>query len=123
MNFALLLPSALLALTALLLPLLIHLSRRSEQKPTDFAALRWISAQLRPRRKLVFQEIPLLLLRLLLLIALVVFLAKPVSMQSASPKHWVVVAPGLDISAFKDLPSKQKSEWHWLSTGFSGFRR
>lgn len=121
MNFALLLPSALLALTALLLPLLIHLSRRSEQKPTDFAALRWISAQLRPRRKLVFQEIPLLLLRLLLLIALAVFLAQPVSMQSASPKHWMVVAPGADISVAKELPSKKSSEWHWLAAGFPDF--
>lgn len=121
MNFALLLPTALLALTALLLPLLIHLSRRSEQKPTDFAALRWISAQLRPRRKLVFQEIPLLLLRLLLLIALAVFLAKPVSMQSAAPMHWVVVAPGVDISKAKQLPLKESSEWHWLTPGFPDF--
>ncbi|MGH8499280.1 MAG: BatA domain-containing protein, partial [Methylococcales bacterium] len=121
MNFALLLPSALLALTALVLPLLIHLSRRSEQKPTDFAALRWISAQLRPRRKLVFQEILLLLLRLLLLIALAFFLAKPVSMQSASPKHWVIVLPGANVDMAKDLPSRQTSEWHWLAPGFPDF--
>ena len=118
MNLALLLPSALLALSALLIPLLIHFSRRSEQKPTDFAALRWISAQLRPRRKLVFQEIFLLLLRLLLLIALAFFLATPVSMQSVSPKHWVVVVPGSDVGAAKDLPTGKKSEWHWLSPGF-----
>ena len=118
MNLALLLPSALLALTALLIPLLIHLSRRSEQKPTDFAALRWISAQLRPRRKLVFQEIFLLLLRLLLLIAIALFLAKPVSMQSVSPKHWVVVVPGSNVAAAKDLPFGKRVEWHWLSPGF-----
>ena len=118
MNFLLQLPNALLALTALILPLLIHLSRRSEQKPTDFAALRWLSAQLRPRRKWVFQEILLLLLRLLLLIALALFLAKPVSMQSASPKHWVVVVPGSDLGATKNLPAYKESEWHWLSPGF-----
>ena len=123
MNFSLLLPGALLALTALILPVLIHLSRRSEQKPTDFAALRWLSAQLRPRRKWVFQEILLLLLRLLLLIVLALFLAKPVSMQSASPKHWVVVVPGSDINAAKNLPAHKeaewkKSEWHWLSPDF-----
>ena len=123
MNLALLLPSALLALSALLIPLLIHLSRRSEQKPTDFAALRWISAQLRPRRKLVFQEIFLLLLRLLLLIALALFLAKPVSMQSVSPKHWVVVVPGSDVGAAKDLPSAKQSEWHWLSPGFPDYEK
>ncbi len=118
MNFALLAPGALAALAALLIPLLIHLSRRSEQRPTDFAALRWISAQLRPRRKLVFQEILLLLLRLLLLILLALFLAKPVSMQTAAPKHWVVVVPGIDISAVRNPTSDKKSEWHWLSPGF-----
>jgi len=117
-NFSLLLPGALLALSALLIPLLIHLSRRSEQKPTDFAALRWISAQLRPRRKLVFQEVLLLLLRLLLLIALAFFLANPVSMQAVSPEHWVVVVPGSDVGAAKDLPDAKQSEWHWLSPGF-----
>jgi len=120
-NFALLVPGALAALAALLIPLLIHLSRRSEQRPTDFAALRWISAQLRPRRKLVFQEIPLLLLRLLLLIALALFLAKPVSMQTASPTKWVVVVPGADMNAVKDSVSNKKSEWHWLAPGFPDF--
>lgn len=123
MNIALLLPAALLASSALLIPLVIHLSRRSEQKPTDFAALRWISAQLRPRRKLVFQEILLLLLRLLLLLALAFFLAKPVSMQSVSPKHWVVVAPGSDVSAAKDLPTNKNAEWHWLSPGFPEYEK
>ena len=118
MNLALLAPGALAALAALLIPLLIHLSRRSEQRPTDFAALRWISAQLRPRRKLVFQEILLLLLRLLLLIVLALFLAKPVSMQTAAPTHWTVIVPGADIPAAKDSTLDTKSEWHWLSPGF-----
>ncbi|MGH8104902.1 MAG: BatA domain-containing protein [Arenimonas sp.] len=122
MNLALLLPTALLALSSLLIPLLIHLGRRSEQKPTDFAALRWISAQLRPRRKLVFQEILLLLLRLLLVIVLVVFLAKPVAMQSSSHEQWGVVVPGADIDAAKNLFVKQENEWHWLSPGFPDFK-
>ena len=122
MNFSLLLPSGLLALTALILPLLIHLSRRSEQKPTDFAALRWISAQLRPRRKLVFQEILLLILRILLLVALAIFLAKPTSMHAVPPKHWVVLVPGADISGIKNLALKQTSEWHWLTPGFPDFK-
>ena len=121
MNLALLLPSALLALAALILPLLIHISRRSEQRPTDFAALRWLSAQLRPRRKLVFQEILLLLLRLLLLAAAALFLAKPVAIQPASAQHWVVVVPGADISVAKNFPSQKTSEWHWLTPGFPDF--
>lgn len=118
MNLALLLPGALFALFAMALPLLIHLSRRSEQRPTDFAALRWLSAQLRPRRKLVFQEIPLLLLRLLLLTALAFFLANPVTRQAATAKHWLVVVPGADLSAAKDLPADTSSEKHWLAPGF-----
>ena len=121
MNLALLLPSALFALAALILPLLIHLSRRSEQRPTDFAALRWLSAQLRPRRKWVFQEILLLLLRLLLLIALALLLANPVSMQSVSSQRWVVVVPGAEVSAANNLPLPKASEWHWLTPGFSDF--
>jgi len=63
-----------------------------------------------------------LLLRLLLLIALALFLAKPVSMQTASPTHWVVVVPGADIDAAKDLTANKKSEWHWLTPGFPDFQ-
>jgi hypothetical protein len=100
-SISLLLPSALAALAALLLPLIIHLSRRSEQRVTDFAALRWLSIKLRPRRKIIFQEKLLLLLRLLLLIALALFLAKPVSFHTPAAKHWVLVVPGVDIDAVK----------------------
>ena len=42
MNLVFLLPAAFAALAALFIPLLIHLARRSEQRPTDFAALRWL---------------------------------------------------------------------------------
>ena len=64
MSVALLAPAALAALAALLLPLLIHLARRSELHPVDFSALRWLRAQLRPRRRLRFEDWPLLLLML-----------------------------------------------------------
>ena len=40
MNPLLLLPAGLAALAALALPLLIHLARRQQQRPTVFAALR-----------------------------------------------------------------------------------
>ena len=73
-----LLPAAFTAFTALLLPILIHLSRRSQTQRTEFAALRWIGAKLRPRRRPVLQERLLLLLRLLLMAALVLCLAAPV---------------------------------------------
>jgi len=49
-NPGLLFPAGLLALAGLLVPLLIHLVRRSELVVHDFAALRWLSARARPRR-------------------------------------------------------------------------
>jgi hypothetical protein len=117
----LLLPAALAALAALLIPLIIHLSRRSEQRITDFAALRWLSIKLRPRRRIIFQEIVLLLLRLLLLMAIVLFLAKPVSFHAPAAAHWVVVATEVDSDAINTLAFEKSSQWHWLAPGFPDY--
>ena len=57
----LLAPLGLAALAALIVPLLIHLRRRTEEVPLDFAAMRWLEALPKPRRRLRFDE---LLLRL-----------------------------------------------------------
>ncbi len=118
MNLSFLLPSALAALAAIALPLLVHLSRRVEQKRTDFAALRWLRANLRPRRKLLLQERVLLALRILLLIALALYLAQPVLRRPMAPEHWVMVVPGAEFAAQKNLPDAKKSQWHWLAPGF-----
>ena len=77
MNLSLLLPAGLFALGALLLPLLIHLQRRRETPPPRlFAALAFIDQQARPKRRLRFRDLPLLLLRLLLLAVLALLLAR-----------------------------------------------
>ena len=104
MNLAFLLPAAFAALAALLLPLLIHLARRSEQRPTDFAALRWLRAKPKPRRRIRFDEWPLLVARLLLLAALVLLLARPVLFGSAGDAPWVAVVPGVDYFELKLSP-------------------
>ncbi len=78
MSFGLLLPAGLAALFALLLPLLLHLHRRTEQQPAMFAALRWLQGRQRPQRRIRFEEWPLLALRLLLLAALALLVAQPV---------------------------------------------
>ena len=78
MSLGLLLPAALAALGALLMPLLIHLARRSQLVPTPFAALRWLRQAARPQRRVRLEEWPLLLLRLLLLALLALWLARPV---------------------------------------------
>ena len=55
MSLAWLFPAGLAALASLLLPLLIHLARRDEQRLLDFAALRWLAARPRPRRRIRFE--------------------------------------------------------------------
>jgi hypothetical protein len=115
-NFALLLPLGLAALAAWLVPLLIHLRRRSEQQRTAFAALRWLPARARPRSRLRFEEWPLLLVRLLLLAALALLLASPVLYGGPQSKRWVVVAPGIDMSAVTKRDNA--TEYRWLAPGF-----
>lgn len=117
MSLGLLLPAALAALGALLLPLLVHLARRSEQRPTDFAALRWLRQKPRPRHRIRFDERWLLCLRLLLLALLAVWLAWPVLHGGASERPWMVVLPGVD-----PVPSRSEAEpgteLRWLAPGF-----
>jgi len=117
-NAALLLPAALAALAALLLPLLLHLARRSEQRPTPFAALRWLRQKPRPRHRLRFDEWPLLALRLLLLALLASWLARPVLYGSASDKPWVAVMPGIDAAQARAAMGSGEARMHWLVPGF-----
>ncbi|MDI9274588.1 BatA domain-containing protein [Stenotrophomonas sp. PFBMAA-4] len=113
----LLFPLGLAALAAWLLPLLIHLARRHPYTPLDFAALRWLRAQIRPRQRIRFDDWPLLLVRLLLLAALALLLARPALTGSAPPPGaWTVVAPGLDARALRG--SSEVGHWHWLAPGF-----
>ena len=118
MNLAFLLPAAFAALGALLVPLLLHLARRSEQRPTAFAALRWLRARPKPRHRIRFDEWPLLLLRLLLLAALAMLLARPVLHDSASHAPWVAVVPGVDLRDLQDLDVAADARRHWLAPGF-----
>ncbi|MDO9488961.1 MAG: BatA domain-containing protein, partial [Sphingomonadaceae bacterium] len=102
-------------LVALALPALIHLARRSEEKRTDFAALRWLSEKPKPRQRLRFDELPLLLLRLLLLALVALWLARPALHDDADATPWVVVAPGVDAV---QAPPSGEAEVRWLAPGF-----
>ncbi|MFU8820373.1 MAG: BatA domain-containing protein [Gammaproteobacteria bacterium] len=116
MTFALLFPGALAALAALGIPLLLHLARRAEQRPLDFAALRWIRSRHRPARRVVLEERRLLMLRLLLLGLVALFLAEPVVRPTPESRPWVVVVPGADPAEVQPLP--EEAEWRWLAPGF-----
>ena len=118
MNLAFLLPAGLAALAAVLLPLLIHLARRSEQRPTVFAALQWLRQKPKPRHRIRFDEWPLLLVRLALLVLLALLLARPVLFGAASDAPWVAVAPGVDVAQAKHDDAPANARWHWLAPGF-----
>lgn len=113
MTPALLFPAGLAALAAVIIPLAIHIARRSEQSPTDFAALRWLRAKPKPRSRLRFDEWPLLIARLLLIALAALWLARPVLTGDAGADVYVAAAPGADTSELGE-----DVEAHWLAPGF-----
>ncbi|KRG42885.1 hypothetical protein ARC78_07820 [Stenotrophomonas pictorum JCM 9942] len=118
MSLLWLFPAGFIALAALLLPLLIHLARRSEQRVIDFAALRWLSARPRPRRRIRFDEWPLLVLRLLLLALLAVLLARPALTGVPDTRPRIAVVPGVDLAAAQRSVGHADARWLWLAAGF-----
>jgi hypothetical protein len=118
MSLALLLPAGLAALAALLVPLLLHLARRHEQTPTDFAALRWLQQKPKPRHRIRFDEWPLLLLRLLLLALIALWLAKPVLSGADDTRPWIVAIPGVDAATVREQAGNADARLHWLAAGF-----
>ncbi len=117
MNLTFVFPIGLLALGALLVPLLLHLARRSEYRTVDFAALRWLAAHARPRRRLRLVEHGLLLVRLALVTAIALLLAGPVWTGGMRSRAWTVVVPGVSPAAVP-LPAKDSvDERRWLSPG------
>lgn len=119
MTLSLMLPLGLAALASLLLPLLVHLARRSEQRVVVFAALRWLQAKPQPRRKHRFDEIALLLLRLLLLAVLALLLAEPVLFGRPDLTPRVLVAPGIDVSSVRGDSGLSNARWQQLAPGFA----
>ena len=122
MTAALLAPAGLAALAALALPLLIHLARRTEQRPTDFAALRWLRPKPRPRRLPRLDERLLLAARLLLLAVLALALAHPVLRGGADGGRRVAVIPGVDPAAAVRLAGRGVRAV-WLAPGLPDLRR
>ncbi len=116
MTPALLLPLGLAALAALIVPLVIHIARRSEQLPTDFAALRWLRQKPRPRSRLRFDEWPLLILRLILLALVALWFARPVLFGAGDKTPYVAVVPGADAAQAQTIVVEGRG--HWLAPGF-----
>ena len=125
MTPGLLLPAALAALAAVLIPLVIHIARRNEDKPVDFAALRWLRRKPRPKSRLRFDEKRLLASRLLLLVLLALWLAQPVLFGAEGKAAYVAVAPGADVSQAGQVEAVPVAEYvraHWLAPGFPALK-
>lgn len=104
----LLAPLALLAIAAIIVPLAIHIARRSEIQTIDFAALRWLRQRPKPRSRLRFDEWPLLLVRIALIALIALLLARPVWTMAERPVAYVAVVPGADLRA---LPPRVEAHW------------
>jgi hypothetical protein len=115
MSPALLFPAGLAALAAVLIPLVIHIARRTESRTIDFAALVWLEERPKPRRRLRLDELWLLAARLLLLTLIAVGLAQPVLWGAADRRPLVAVAPGLDSSSYETAEVARRV---WLAPGF-----
>ena len=112
----LLAPLALAALAALALPLLVHIRRRTEEVPLDFAALRWLEVLPKPKRRLRFDEWLLLALRLLLVGLLALLLARPAVLGWEDERPRVLAAPGVDPAAAREVAGPE-ADLHWIEPG------
>lgn len=113
----LLAPIGLAALAALIVPLVIHLRRRTEDVPVDFAAMRWLAALPRPKQRIRFDEWLLLALRLLLLALLALLLARPAVLGWEDDALRVAVAPGVDVAAARKAAGAE-ADMRWIAPGF-----
>lgn len=113
----LLAPLGLAALAALVVPLIIHLRRRTEEVPLDFAALRWLEARPRPKRRIRFDEWLLLALRLLLVACLALLLARPAVLGWEDDSPRVLAAPGVDPAAARKAAGPE-ADLRWIAPGF-----
>lgn len=117
MTFAWAFPLGLIGLAALLVPLLLHLDRRRTLRTLAFAAMQWIDRPSRPRRTWRLTEWLLLVLRLLLLVALAVWLAHP-SLQGAAhdAQRVLAVVPGA-VEADITAAAASADRIVWLADG------
>ncbi len=112
----LLAPLGLAALAALIVPLLVHLKRRTEDVPVDFAAMRWLEAMPRPKQRIRFDEWLLLALRLLLVALLSLLLARPAVLGWEDDGPRVLVAPGIAPAAAREAAGE--ADARWIAPGF-----
>jgi len=101
-------PAMLFGLTALVVPLLIHLLSRRRYRETYWAAMEYLLAAMRrSRRRLQLEQLLLLVLRILVIVLVVLAMAEPYSERSGfaftrgERTHRVLVIDGSYSMAYK----------------------
>lgn len=83
-------PWAWVGLVTLGAPVLIHLLARHRQRELAFPSLRFVRAtQLAALKRRVISDVPLLVVRLLILAAAIAALAAPVFVSASRQRHWL----------------------------------
>ncbi|QGX38990.1 BatA domain-containing protein [Permianibacter aggregans] len=103
-------PMALWALSAMILPVLLHWWHRQQQQPEHFYALRFLPAEETPVRHRRLHDPWLLLLRMLILALLALWLAEPTFSWSPTRERDIEL-----VHPRAELPDEnQHSERYWL---------
>jgi hypothetical protein len=91
-------PIALWGLTALAIPIIIHLWSKNKTKEIAFGSIRFLkeSSTLQSKR-IQFSELPLLLLRLLILVLLVMLLAKWFTVVEVESEKALLLGEGIEV--------------------------
>ncbi|WP_066959559.1 BatA domain-containing protein [Microbulbifer sp. Q7] len=111
-------PAWLWLASALAIPLLVHLLRRSQPREITFAAVRWL--QQKPARrwnKWILRDRWLLLLRLLLILLLALLLVQPLLLRKAPPSdNTLLVDPAVPPQALAQFLAQhpQLIDRFWL---------
>lgn len=116
---ALLLPAALAALLAVAVPLAIHIARRTETRTIDFAALRWLNPNPKPVQRLQLDERLLLAVRITLIVAIALALARPVLRPTGDGQAIIAITPGIDAAQVADQGARRV----WLAPDFPSVGR
>lgn len=113
-------PLGLLALGAVLVPLLLHLVRRP-RRVVRVGSLDFLAAERHRVKSLRWRDLLLLALRCALLAALALLLAGP-QWETARPVRWMLLVPGVELDPAARLKRDQVVaegfEARWLAPGF-----
>jgi len=91
-------PIAIWGLTALVIPILIHLWSKNKTREIAFGSIQFLTeSSTRQSKRIQLSEIPLLLLRLLILICTVLLLAKWLNYETVEKQHAVLLGEGLKV--------------------------